>query len=52
MTKKWEKNRDAIYKLYKEDGKTLDETRGIMKTEHHFEASYAIVFALYILVSR
>lgn len=39
MTKEWLKHRATILGLYKDQSKTLDEVRRIMKDEHGFEAS-------------
>lgn len=39
MTKEWLRYRSTILGLYKDQSKTLDEVRRIMKEEYGFEAS-------------
>ncbi|KAF4972015.1 hypothetical protein FZEAL_9692 [Fusarium zealandicum] len=39
MAKPWDKYRRTIIKLYINDGRTLEDVRGIMKTQYSFEAS-------------
>lgn len=39
MAKPWNEHRATITKLYIQEGRTLEDVRGIMKTEHNFEAS-------------
>ncbi|RTE69490.1 hypothetical protein BHE90_016128 [Fusarium euwallaceae] len=37
--KPWNKHRGTIIKLYIKEGRTLEDVRGIMKTDYNFEAS-------------
>ncbi|KAJ4253728.1 hypothetical protein NW757_005684 [Fusarium falciforme] len=39
MAKPWNEHRATITKLYIQEGRTLEDVRGIMKTEYNFEAS-------------
>lgn len=39
MTKEWNKWEGTIKMIYKDQGKTLEETMKIMKEEHNFVAS-------------
>lgn len=39
MAKPWNEHRGTITKLYIQEGRTLEDVRGIMKTEYNFEAS-------------
>ncbi|KAM6523490.1 hypothetical protein FSOLCH5_004110 [Fusarium solani] len=39
MAKPWSEHRATITKLYIQEGRTLEDVRGIMKTEYNFEAS-------------
>ncbi|RSL78327.1 hypothetical protein CEP52_017641, partial [Fusarium oligoseptatum] len=39
MAKPWKEHRQTITKLYIQEGRTLEDVRGIMKTEYNFEAS-------------
>ncbi|KAI8721940.1 Clr5 domain-containing protein [Fusarium sp. LHS14.1] len=39
MAKPWNEHRQTITKLYIQEGRTLEDVRGIMKTEYNFEAS-------------
>lgn len=39
MTKEWTKYKDTILSLYKDQSKTLDEVRRVMRDDHGFEAS-------------
>lgn len=39
MAKPWNQHRETITKLYIQEGRTLEDVRGIMKTEYNFQAS-------------
>lgn len=39
MTKDWDRLKEVILDLYKQQGKTLDETRRFMEENHGFKAS-------------
>jgi hypothetical protein len=38
MAKPWNEHRATIIKLYIQEGKTLEDVQGIMKTEYDFKA--------------
>lgn len=39
MTKEWTKHKEVILRIYKDQSKTLEEVRRIMREEYGFEAS-------------
>lgn len=50
MTKKWDKHRDVIVRLYKEQNLPLHEVRKILEDKHQFKAS-CVLLILFPLTS-